>query len=63
MIGMNMSTFIFSYQTTYKLGISHTPFELVYGLLPLLPIKYLLPFRPSENRNPQPVRILISRLS
>jgi hypothetical protein len=52
----HMSTFLFSYQTTYKLGIGHTPFHLVYGLLPLLPTKYLLPSKPSENKNPQHVK-------
>lgn len=27
---------LFSYQTTYKVGIGHTPFQLTYGLHPLL---------------------------
>jgi hypothetical protein len=57
-----MSIFLFSYQTTYKVGTGHTPFSLVYGLHPLLPTKYLLPFKPSENRDPQPISVLISRL-
>jgi hypothetical protein len=32
--------------TTFKVTIEHTPFQLVYGLHPLVPIKHLLP---SEN--------------
>jgi hypothetical protein len=35
---------------------------LLYGLHPLLPIKYLLPSKPGENRDPQPIKVLISRL-
>jgi hypothetical protein len=33
----HLSTILFSYQTTYKVKIGHTPFQLVYGLHPLLP--------------------------
>jgi hypothetical protein len=35
----------------------------VYGLHPLLPIKYLLPSRPGENKDPQLVRVLPNQLS
>jgi hypothetical protein len=59
----HMSTILFSYQTAYKVGTSHTPFQLVYGLHPLLPTKYMLPFKPSDNIDPQPIRVVISRLS
>jgi hypothetical protein len=55
-----MSIVLFSYQTIYKVGTSHTPFQLVYGLHPLLLTKYLLPSRPSENKDPYPIRVLIS---
>jgi hypothetical protein len=54
----HLSTFLFSYQTTYKVGTGHTPFQLVYGLHPLLPIEYLLPSKPGENINPQPLGVL-----
>ncbi len=37
----HLSTIIFSYQSAYKVGTSHIPFQLVYGLHPLLPTKYL----------------------
>jgi hypothetical protein len=45
-------TILFSYQTTYKVETGHTPFQLVYGLHPLLLIKYLLPSKLGENRDP-----------
>jgi hypothetical protein len=48
----HLSTILFSYQIVYKVGTSHTPFQLVYGLHPLLPREYLLPSKPGENRNP-----------
>jgi len=53
---------LFSYRTTYKIGIGHTPFHIVYGLHPLLPTKYLLLSKPSENKDPQLVKVLTSRL-
>jgi hypothetical protein len=33
----HMSTVLFSYRIAYKVGTGHTPFQLVYGLHPLLP--------------------------
>jgi hypothetical protein len=55
-----MSIVFFSYRTVHKVGTDHTPFQLVYGLHPLLPTKYMLPFRPGENKDPQPIKVLIS---
>jgi len=60
---ITMKTYPFSYKNAYKVGTSHTPFQLVYGLHPLLPTKYLLPSRPIDNKDPQPVRVLTSQLS
>jgi hypothetical protein len=56
----HLSTILFSYQTTYKVGIGHTPFQLVYGLHPLLSTKHMLPSKFGENRNPQHVKVLTS---
>ncbi len=49
--------FYFQTKPSTKLE-SHTPFQLVYGLHPLLPIKYLLPSRLGENVDPKLVRVL-----
>ncbi len=57
-----MGWVLFSYQTVYKVETGHTPFLLVYGLHPLLPIEYMLPFKPNENRDPQPIKVLTSQL-
>jgi len=55
--------YLFSYKNAYKVGTNHTPFQLVYGLHPLLLTKYLLPSIPIDNKNPQLVRVLTSQLS
>jgi hypothetical protein len=59
---MHMSTILFSYWTTYKVGTSHTPFQLVYELHPLLPTEYILPFKFNDDTYPQPIRVLTSWL-
>jgi hypothetical protein len=39
----HLSTMLFSYKTTYKVAIGYTPYQLVYGLHPLMPIEYIMP--------------------
>jgi len=34
---------LFSYKITYKVIIGYTPYQLVYGLHPLMPTKYIIP--------------------
>ncbi len=58
----HMSIVLFSYWIAYEIGTGQTPFQLVYGLHPLLPIKYLLPSKLGENKDPQHVKVLISWL-
>jgi hypothetical protein len=55
-----MSVVLFSYRIAFKVSTGHTLFQLVYGLPPFLPIKYLLPSKPGQNHNPTLVTILIS---
>ncbi len=33
----HLSTMLFSYKTTYKVATRYTPYQLVYGLHPLMP--------------------------
>jgi hypothetical protein len=58
-----MSKFLFSYRITFKLRISHVPFQLVYGLHLLLLMEYLLPSKLRQNYDPTLVRVIISQLS
>jgi hypothetical protein len=55
----HMSIILFSYQIAYKVVTSHTPFQLVYGLHPLLPTKCMLSSRPGEHVDPKHVRVLV----
>lgn len=58
----HLSIVLFSYWIAYKVGTSHTPFQLFMGYIHKLPIKYILPFKPSENKGPKLVKVLTSRL-
>jgi hypothetical protein len=35
-------TTLWAYRTTYKVSIQYTPFELVYGTQPMMPVEYLV---------------------
>ena len=39
----HLPTVLFAYRTTYKVTTHHTPYQLVYGLQPMLPTKYVIP--------------------
>jgi hypothetical protein len=58
----HMSTFLFSYRYAFKVGIGHIPFQLAYGLYPLLPTKYLLPSKLGHIYDPTLVIVIISHL-
>ncbi len=58
-----MSIILFPYRTTFKVGTSHTPFQLIYGLHLLLLVEYLLPFKPLQNYDPTFVKVLTNQLS
>ena len=40
---IQLYTVLFSYRTAYKVATGHSPFELVYGLLSLMPTEYIVP--------------------
>ncbi len=43
----HLYTILFSYKIAFKVGTSHTPFQLVYELHLLLPIEYM--YHPSQG--------------
>ncbi len=57
-----MSIILSSYRIVFKVGTSHTPFQLIYELHLLLPAKYLLPFKLKHNYDPTLIRVLTSWL-
>jgi len=53
---------LFSYRTTYKVTTRYTPYQLVYGLHPLMPIKYIVPIVGGNERDSAPMRVLTSKI-
>ena len=61
---IQLYTVLFSYRTTYKVATGHSPFELVYGLLPLMPIEYIvLTQRTTTDLNFTQHRVLAARIA
>ncbi len=58
-----MSTMLFSYKIAYKVTTRYTPYELVYGLHPLMPTKYIIPIVGGDEKDSTLVRILISKIT
>jgi hypothetical protein len=59
----HMSTILFFYRIVFKVGTSHLPFQLVYGLHLLLPIEYLLPSKLGHTFDLKLVKVLTNHLS
>ncbi len=56
-----MSTMLFSYITTYKVPTRNTPYQLMYGLHPLMPIEYIVLLSSGYERNNTPMKVLIGK--
>ncbi len=57
-----MSIVLFPYRTTYKVATCYTPYQLVYGLHPLMLIEYFLLAINGDHRDSKPTRVLIARI-
>jgi hypothetical protein len=53
---------LFSYRTVYKATIGYTPYQLVYGLHPLVPIEYVEPIVGGNERSNISMKVLTSRI-
>jgi hypothetical protein len=42
---------LFSYKTAYKVTIRYTPYQLLYGLHPLMPTKYIISIVSGNDRD------------
>jgi hypothetical protein len=58
----HLSIMLFSYRTAYKVATRYTPYQLVYGLHPLMPIKYIVPIAGGNERDSTSMKVLISRI-
>jgi hypothetical protein len=56
----NMFTMLFSCKTTYKVTTGYTPYQLMYGSHPLMPIEYIVPIVGGNERENILVRVLTS---
>ncbi len=56
----HLSTMLFSYKSVYKVVTWYTPYQLVYGLHPLMPIEYIVLVVCGDEKDSTPVRLLIS---
>jgi hypothetical protein len=53
---------LFSYKITYKVATRYTPYQLVYGLHPLMPTKYIVLVVGGDEKKNILVKILISTI-
>jgi hypothetical protein len=58
----HLSLMLFSYRITYKVATWYTPYQLVYGLHPLMPIEYIIPIVGGDERDGIPRRVLTNRI-
>ncbi len=54
----HLSIVLFSYKITYKVAIGYTPYQLVYGLHPLMSTKYVLSAISGDHKDVEPIRVL-----
>jgi hypothetical protein len=53
---------LFSYRIAYKVITAYTPYQLVYGLHPLMPIEYILSIVIGNEKDNTLARVLTSRI-
>jgi hypothetical protein len=57
----HMSTMLFSYKTMYRVVTWYTPYQLMYGLHPLMPIECIILVTRGDESHNTLMRILTSR--
>jgi len=58
-----MSKMLFSYKTAYNVATRYTPYQLMYGLHPLMPTKYIMLVVGGNERDNILVKVLTSKIS
>jgi hypothetical protein len=53
---------LFSYRTAYNVITRYTPYQLVYGLHPLMPTKYIVLVVGRNERDNTPMKVLTSKI-
>jgi hypothetical protein len=58
----HLSIVLFSYITTYKVSIGYTPYQLMYGLHPLMPTEYIVLVVGKNERDGILMKVLIGKV-
>jgi hypothetical protein len=53
---------LFSYIIAYKVATYYTPYQLLYGLHPSMPTKYIVQIASGNEKNNTPMNILTSKI-
>jgi hypothetical protein len=54
---------LFSYKTTYKITIKYTPYQLVYGLDPLMSTNNIVLVASGNEKNSSLVKVLTNKIT
>jgi hypothetical protein len=54
---------LFSYRIVYKVTTKYTPYQLVYGSHPLMPIEYTMPVACGNERDNTSMRVLSNKIT
>jgi hypothetical protein len=54
----HMFTILFSYKIAYKVATCYIPYQLIYGLHPLMPTKYVLLTISGDHKDVEPTKVL-----
>ncbi len=58
----HLSTMLFSYKIVHKITTWYTPYQLVYGLHPLMPTEYIVPIVGGNKKDNNPMIVLTKRI-
>ncbi len=59
----HLSKVLFSYRIAYKVAARYTPYQLVYGLHPLMPTKYIVLIVGGNENDNISVRVLTRKIT
>jgi hypothetical protein len=59
----HLSTILVSYRIVYKVAIGYTPYQLIYGLHPFMPTKYVPLAISGDHKDEKPTRVLTTRIT
>jgi hypothetical protein len=59
----HLSIVLFSYIMVYKVAAWYTPYQLVYGLHPLMPTKYIVLVVSGNEKDNTLVRVLTNKIT